>query len=1017
MQRRFVYCFFMTLFLATGALAQQTEIRGNVVDSATNEPVAGASITVSQTGYGTTSDNSGRFLLKAPAGTKWIQVSFLNYETRTVPVENAPSPLVIKLLRDDKSLDEVVVVGYGTQKKRDLTGAVSTVSAKDVGGRQTVQVSEALQGAIAGVSVTRNSAAPGGGATINIRGITTIGANSPLIIVDGVPAASIDLVNPNDVESLSVLKDASSAAIYGSRGAAGVILITTKRGKTGQASLDYNYEYGVQQPTALPEYVGVQDYFRYYNESLVNAGGNPLRSEDYINSYLDSNRVNPDKFPNTDWQKAILRPTAPRVRHDLVFTAGTEKLKTKASFGYQKTGAFYDNYDYERFQIRINNDLQINKKLAANLDMAFRRTNSDATLYNPISDSRVYPAWYDDYYDDGRFAPGKDGTNPVAQVLNGGTRRERLNQLSGRFGLQFKPLQGLTVSGMIAPIYDFDKRKDFSKPLSYTDKNDPSRIIGRSATPRAVLTESRNENFTLNGQFLINYNREIGQGHTIDVLAGYEENYNQYETMGAARTGFPLLDYPYLNSGSKEIMENSGSAREYTLRSFFGRLQYNFQDKYYVQGNLRADQSSRFAASYRNAVFPSVSAGWTVSREAFMKDIAWLDFLKIRGSWGEAGNERLTDGPPNYNQVYYPYQATLDFTNALFYQNGAVIPLSGAGQQTYAIHDISWETTRSANIGLDAAFLNNRLSLVAEYYNKKTIDILLPLDIPLYVGYERPNQNAGVLNVKGWEAELSWRDHIGRFNYTAGVNLSDAKSKIGDLKGTQFLGDQVIRSGSEYNEWFGYRTKGLFQTAEEVANAPVHNNNIKPGDIKYVDINQDGRITPDDRVLLGGALPRYQYGGYMRGDYNGFDMNIAFQGVGKQLSRMNADVIRPFAAGFGNFPVDMVGKFWSTNNTAEQNAQAIYPRLVSAVELNNNNYLLSDHWLMNGAYFRLKNITLGYTLRQQFLKRAGVQRLRFYVAVNDLFALSKFPKYVDPESGNSAYPIVRTWMVGASIRF
>ncbi|MES2777380.1 MAG: TonB-dependent receptor [Bacteroidota bacterium] len=1009
MKQKMLLAFSFILLLALNVLAQNKLVKGTVTDAATKIPLSSVTITVPGTNVGTSTNKAGEFALELPAAFKKIVVSIVNYQPQTIDV-SGNADLSITLIRDVKELDDVVVVGYGTQKKKDLTGAVSTISAKDVGGRQTVQISEALQGSIAGVSVTRSSAAPGASSSILIRGITTLNTNAPLVIVDGVPVSNIDVVNPNDVENLTVLKDAASAAIYGSRGAAGVILITTKRAKAGMSSVEYNYEYGTQKATALPTYAGVQDYYRLFNEMKTNDGGTQFYPDAFINSYLDSNRANPDKFPITNWEKTLLKENAPRQRHDLVFTAGNDKIRTKASLGYQDLGAFYDDYNYKRFQFRVNNDIQISKKLSSSIDIFYRNTATNTPSNNPIYESRVMPAWYDDYYDDGRYAPGKDGRNPIAQLKEGGFSKGVSNQLSGRMSLQFKPIEGLTLSTMLAPVFDWNKSKGFSKPISFFDKTDPARVVSRNSTPRAFLSESRSEGLTINGNILANYVKKIGAQHTIDVMAGYEEIYTKSESLTANRTGFPLLDYPYLNSGGTEIMESYGDAADNGLQSYFGRLQYNFSDKYYLQGNLRYDKSSRFAKEFRDAVFPSVSAAWTISEEKFMHGVSWLSFLKLRGSWGKAGNERIGN---------YPYQALLSFTNPLFLQNGLVVPQAGAGQQVYAVEDITWETTTTIDFGLDAAFFKNRLTVSADYYEKTTNDILLALDIPLYIGYDRPNQNAGTLYVKGWELEMGWKDRIGKFNYAAAFNLSDAKSKIGDLKGTQFLGDQVIKPGSEYNEWFGYLSNGIFQTQEQITGAPVANANTKPGDIRFVDVSgpdgkPDGKITPDDKVLLGGALPRYNYGGNLRASFKGFDFGIVFQGVAKRKTRMNSDVIRPFPEAFGNVPANMLGNYWSKTNTAEQNLAASYPRLTDVMA--GTNYQLSDFWLMNGAYFRLKNISLGYTFQNDKLKRIGAQSLRFYVAANDLFSVSKFPAYVDPESGNSGYPIVRTILAGVSIR-
>jgi TonB-linked SusC/RagA family outer membrane protein len=999
--------------------AQTRQISGKVTDEQSKD-LPGVSIIVKGKQQGTVTDASGQYKLALPqAEAVTLTFSFVGYQSQEIDVAGRSS-LDVSLKPNDNSLAEVVVVGYGTQKKKDLTGAISAISSKDVAGRQTLQVSDALQGSVAGVSVTRSSGAPGSGSSILIRGITTIGTNSPLVIVDGVPVSSIDNVNPGDVESITVLKDAASAAIYGSRGAAGVILVTTKRAKNGQSSLEYTYEYGVQRATATPGYVGVLDYMKYFNEQATNDGAStgPFAAA-YMASYLDSNRVSPERFPNTDWQKSIInKSSAPRQRHDISFTMGSGKIKTKASLGYASAGAFYDNRSYNRYLFRINNDMQVNDKMSVNMDVFYKRTSNQGnanelpnSTFNPIYEARVMPPIYDDVYADGRLALGKDGRNPLAQIQQGGFSKSLYNQIGGRISLNFKPVQGLTLTALVAPVFDLDKNKYFSKQIRYTNPDGSNSTVVNQA--RTTLSEGRSEALTMNGQVLANYVKDFTNGHSIDVLAGYEENYRSLETLGASRSGFALTDFPYLNSGSTELRDNSGSANQSGLHSYFGRVQYNYKSKYFLQGNLRSDLSSRFASAYRKAVYPSVSAGWTVSEESFLKNNQWLSFLKVRGSWGKAGNERLLD--KDGNPAYYPYMATVDFSTALFYQNGSVVPLTGGGQQVYAVENITWETSRTTDIGIDAAFLNDRLTLGADYYMKKTTDILLPLDIPLYLGYDKPNQNAGVLNVKGWELEAGWKDRINKLNYSVAANLSDARSTVGDLKGTEFRGDQIIRNGSEYNEWFGYVANGLFQTQDEITGAPVLNVTTKPGDVRYQDINKDGKITTDDKVLLGGALPRYLYGGNLRADYEGFDFGVSFQGVAKKRSRLNSEVVQPFAEAFGNMPSDMIGKFWSVNNSAEQNLRATYPRLSRTS--NAANYSLSDYWLISGAYFRLKNITLGYTLKQTAVKKAGIQSLRFYVSANDVFSLSKFPNYLDPESGSYSYPIVTTLMAGATIRF
>ncbi|PQA56854.1 SusC/RagA family TonB-linked outer membrane protein [Siphonobacter curvatus] len=989
------------------AFTQSRSITGRVTDEKAKE-LPGVSVAIKGTSRGTTTDAQGDYRLAiSDTGSVTLTFSSIGYQSQDILITDQ-AVLNITLKATEQSLDEVVVVGYGTQKKKDLTGAISTIDAKDVAGRQTVQISEALQGSIAGVSVTRSSGAPGASSNILIRGITTLGTNAPLIIVDGVPVSTIDNVNPNDVENITVLKDAASAAIYGSRGAAGVILVTTKRSKEGQTSFEYNAEYGFQKPTALPAYVNAPEYMRLFNEQATNDGSSTgPYAADYITNFDQYHREKPDVFPfaNTDWQKTILtRATAPRVRHDLVFTMGTGKIKTKASLGYTKSGAFYDNYNYERYLLRVNNDLQVNSKLGITLDVTYKRTKSLSPVVNPLYEARLMPPIFDDYYSDGRYALGKDGRNPIAQLNEGGTNNEYYNQVMGRLAFNFKPIDGLTLTALVAPSFDFDRGKAFSKRITFTNLDgSPSAF---SNQPRTTLNEKRQETTNITGQFLANYSKEIGSGHNVDVLAGYEELYNFGETLTASRSGFALIDFPYLNAGSQELRDNSGSASEAALRSVFGRLKYDYQNKYYIQGNLRYDQSSRFNRQHRDALFPSISGGWTISEENFLRNTPWLSFLKVRGSYGVVGNERIGN---------YPYQATISFSNALFYQNGVVVPLNGGGQVDYAVENISWETTRTLDAGIDAAFFKNRLSAAIDVYHKRTYDILLALDIPLYLGYERPQQNAGIMDVKGWELETSWRDRIGKVNYSIAFNISDSKSKIVDLKGTQILGSQSTFKGSEYNEWFGYRSAGLYQTAEEARQSPRLNTNVTAGDVRYVDINNDGRITPDDRVLLGGSLPRFLYGSTIRLDYQGFDLGLVVQGVGKKLSRLPDEIVRPFGEAFGNVPQEIVGKFWSKTNAAEVNARARYPRL--STQSLAANYEASDFWLINGSYFRVKNITLGYTLKGDVLKKLGLQSTRLYVSANDVLRIHHFPRYADPEAANSSYPIVTTFLGGITLRF
>lgn len=577
--------------------------------------------------------------------------------------------------------------------------------------------------------------------------------------------------------------------------------------------------------------------------------------------------------------------------------------------------------------------------------------------------------------------------------------------MGGRLVFNAQPLPGLKITALAAPTLNFDKTKTYNQIIEYTGLDDPTRVLFQNRQ-NITLSEARPEAFIFNGQFLIDYHKEIGDGHQFEALLGYEENYHRAESLSGYRGSFTLSGLPYLSAGNLDLRDNASNASESALRSGFGRLKYNYKNKYYLQGNLRLDGSSRFHRDHRWGWFPSFSAGWTVSEEAFMNDIAeTIPFLKFRFAWGNVGNERIGN---------YPYQAFMSFENSLYYRGNTIVPVQTAAQQVYAVQEITWETTESMDIGMDVAFLNQRLSLTADYYQKRTRDILLTLDIPSYLGFDAPNQNAGVVGAKGYDIEVKWADNVGDLKYSIGANLSDVKTEILDLKGTQRRGATAQIEGYEFNSWFGYRSDGLYQTPEDVANSPVPNNNTRAGDVKYMDIDGDGRITPEaDMVPLGGSLPRYTFGGAMRLDYKGFDFHLAFQGVGKVLSRLNSVQVEPFLANWGNMPTNIDGNFWSTYNTPEENLAARYPRLSRASA--ENNYQMSDFWLINGRYFRIKNITLGYNLPPSAVSRLRMQGLRVYLAANDMFGLHGFPRGWDPEVGSVTYPMVSTFMAGIRI--
>lgn len=995
---------------------QQSIVKGKVI-SDSGQPLEGATVTNLQTQETVATDANGEFTLRQASTGNTLRISSIGHNAKDV-ILSSTAYQTFTLAADNELLDEVVVVGYGTQRKSDLTGAIGTLTGSKVAERNVTQTSLALQGAVPGLTVSRSNGAPGTSSTLRVRGITTIGDSDPLILVDGVPVSSIDNVPPSDIENISVLKDASAASIYGSKAAAGVILITTKKGQIGTTQLEFSYNGGFERPSNLPEYANVIRYMEMVNELQWNDVNNPANgeypvySQDLISNYMNLNAQNPDLYPNTDWQDVLLKDNAYRQNYLLNVTGGTDKSRTRASFGYDKTDGLYIGKDYTRITARVNNDININSVLKSSMNVYFKRTMienpSESPMTNVYRSAPVYAA----VWTNGLVADGKSGNNMYAQLLHGGFNNSWSNQLGSRASLDFTPIEGLTLSGVVAPVLTFNRGKEFRKMVQYTNFDDPNTYVGTTDWGRSnSLDESRLENYNITSQLLLNYGKDLGQ-HRFDALAGFEHYYLYQESLGAFSDNLQLDSYPYLNLGNNNFLRNSGNAFEYASSSYFGRINYNYARKYLLQANLRLDGSSRFHRDYRWGTFPSFSAGWVVSEEDFFNTTEALSFLKFRGSYGVLGNERIGN---------YPYQATINFANALIYQGNNIAVVQTAAQQGYAIESISWETTTSYNVGVDLGLLSNKLNINFDLFRKNTKDMLLTLEIPGFLGYDSPDQNAGKMHTNGWELIANWNDRKNDFRYNISVNLSDAKSVIDDLSGIQFLGNQVKMAGQEFNAWYGYKAVGIYQSADEVANSAVLNAGLMPGDIHYMDISgpdgvPDGKISAEyDKVPLGGSLPRYTYGASFDIGYKQFDFALSLQGVAKQNGYLTGNMVQAYQGSWGNMPMELEGNYYSVYNTAEQNANATYPRLSN--KFTSNNYATSDFWLIDGSYFRLKNVVIGYTVPERAAHRLALKGLRVYVSGQDLLSLNKYPKGWDPEVGNSSYPITSSVNFGVNLKF
>jgi TonB-linked SusC/RagA family outer membrane protein len=1000
----------MVLFLgiSTSLFAQRT-IRGTVKDS-NGEPVIGASIMlVEDATKGAIADENGNFTLTVATGNS-IRVSSIGFTTKEIKIGNQEVYNIV-LDTDINLLDNAVAIGYGTARKGDLTGSISSVRGETVSERSQDQLSTALQGMIAGLQVTRSSGEPGATGTIRIHGVTTMSENSPLVIVDGVPG-SLDDVVAEDVQDIAILKDAASASIYGSRAAAGVILITTKRAQENKFSVDYNYFYAIDKPTARPELTNAVDWMRIVDDLKYNDGASSPFSEyteDYINSYAAKNAEDPYHYPDTDWTKVLLKNTTSHQRHNMSITGGRENLRTKFTFNYNKGEGYYKFREYERYSGRMNNDWQITKWLKANVDLDFLMSQ----FISPANNSYMNWAYivapiYGPYWSDGRYADVKDGANALASLNEGGISTGNYYKMGGKIQFDITPFRDLKITTIFSPRFSFYKNKRFSKAV-YVEKEDGTRLL--SELSRSTdLNETRNDNHAYTYQVYANYTKRLGS-HSINAMVGYEGYKYEWENLGASRTKYALDNYPYLNIGPEDYQFNSGSAGHNAYQSVFGRLMYSFKNKYMLQANFRADASSRFAKENRWGYFPSVSAGWVISEEPWFKNNV-ISYMKLRGSWGQLGNERIGSE--------FPYQAAISFGNSyMMNKDGSVTALQNAAQVYYAFRDITWETTTSTGAGMDVNFFDGRLRFTGDYYHKKTENMLLTLGFPSYAGYSAPSQNAGDMFTNGWDIELGWSDRVGDFSYSISANLSDYRSKMGYVGDKRTInGNNIIEEGSYYNEWFIYKTDGLIQSQEELApggkRIPTYSGNDKAGDIKYVDVNEDGKINADDKVKMGNSLPEYLYGGNVFLGWKNLDFNMSFQGIGHQSKLFQYYWIQPYKNQWGSAPQILVGNYWRVGDD-EANKTAKYPRVTYTNT--GSQSAGSDFWMFNGGYFRVKNITLGYTLPKQIMDKTFVKSLRVYANVTDLPAISNYPKGWDPEVGNTSDFISTSFIFGVNVKF
>ncbi len=1016
---RVIFVLLIAIVSSVSALAET--LKGRVLDES-ELPLVGATVKIAHPKRVVVTDAEGWFRIPDVRKDIEVEVSYIGYSAEKRNWKGGELVITMKPLA--QSMDEVVVIGYATVKKRDLTGAVSAVGADQLGSQRSPSLTTALQGTMPGLNVSRSGSMPGSSGTMTIRGITTLSDNNPLILVDGMPVGSLDMVNPDDVQQISVLKDAAAASIYGARAAAGVILVTTKSAKEGDLNISYSGEVSMIQAASMPEFITEpQEWMRMFNELTWNDAGNPengqyaVFSPEVIEDYYQLNAIDPLAYPDYDWIGSIMKPWAPRTKHTLSMSYGNKQIKSRVSTSYERSEALYDGNDFNRIYLRANNEIKFNNNWSANFDMAVRHhVKNDPNFGSPIRAANMYPRYYIGRYPDGRWAPGQSGANTEARFRDGGTTTSTGDNLAGKMSLTYRPISTVTIQASVAPNMTFSKTKDMQKAIPYYDYEDPGKRLGFiSGYGANKLTESRAEAVSFEKSLIASYVDQLGN-HSLNAMVGYEDYTYNHESMSAVSDQMTLSNYPYLDLANTNYLSVAGSAYEHAYQSVFGRVMYNYDGRYFLQANVRGDASSRFHKNHRWGVFPSGSLGWRVTNERFMESLQpTLSNLMLRASYGSLGNERIGN---------YPYQSTINLTNAVMIGNSGFVSQTAGAQVEYAVTDLTWESTHTWDLGIDLGMFNNRLDLTADIYYKQTKNMLLAMAIPQFTGYSSPQINAGDMNTRGWEVKIGWHDNIGSdWRYSASFNLSDSKSMMGDLGGkVMYSGDCIIKGGEEYMAYYGYRALGLFQSKEEADASPKLLQSATAGDLKYKDLsgvdgNPDGVIEKTyDREVLGSSLPHFLYGGNLSIGWKGLELSAAFSGVGKQNAYYSQSMVKAMESGYLGAPAIMRGKYWSHNNTPEQNAAAIYPRL--SRELGNNYTPTSDWWIFNGAYFRMKNVNISYVLPSTLTKQIRFNRIRVFCNVEDPFQISHYPKGWDPEiNSNGGNYIARTYTFGLDFSF